>query len=135
MMGPRMHHTIGLGLIAGLLALGAILTAGKVANTGQTLFLPVFRSPAVAPGIIHPPGDVSCLLQAGTSSVIDPRTGSWLHSCEGKNGLGQVVWSGSALLMKNVAVGSGSLVIEDQQPFITAVNEDGTLVQLAVPLP
>lgn len=134
-MRNRMRHTAGLGMIALLIATGAVLSAARVADTGQTLFLPVFRASAQAPGIIHPPAGVDCLLQAGASSVIDPRTGQWLHSCEGKNGLGQVVWVGSTLLMEHVAVGSGSLVVEDGQPFITAINEDGTQVQLVVPLP
>jgi hypothetical protein len=82
---------------------------------------------------VYPPNGLHCLLQQGTSRVIDPRTDTEVWSCEDAHGHGQVVWSGSKLLLDHVADGSGSLSVTDGVVYITAVRSDGGLQVALVP--
>jgi len=111
----------------------------SAALTSTHTFVPILWAarPAVppAPGRVSAPNDIHCTLQTGSSSVVDPRTNAWVHSCEGKNGHGMIVWTGETLLIDQLAAGSGSLSIEDGAVYVTAVREDGDLDVVLVPVP
>ncbi len=111
----------------------------SAALTSSHLFVPLLfaAGPLVPPppGTVSPPPGIICTLQTGSSSVVDPRTDAWVHSCEGKNGHGMVCWSGDTLLIDHLAAGSGSLSVEDGAVYVTAVRADGRLDVVLVPVP
>lgn len=100
----------------------------------SNVFLPLVHGAAVrTTGQVFPPNGLHCLLQQGTSRVVDPRTDVEDYSCEASDSHGQIVWSGSKLLMDHVAVGSGSLSVTDGVVYITAVNSNGSIQIERVP--
>ena len=86
----------------------------SAALTSNHLFVPLLfaAGPKIPPppGTVSPPPGIICTLQTGSSSVVDPRTDAWVHSCEGKNGHGFVVWTKDTLLIDRLAAGSGLLL-------------------------
>lgn len=97
-------------------------------------YLPFVHGAAVrTTGQVFPPNGLHCLLQQGTSRVVDPRTDAEDFSCEASDNHGQIVWSGNKLLMDHVAVGSGSLSVTDGVVYITAVNSNGSIQIERVP--
>jgi hypothetical protein len=109
--------------------------ASALQSAPQPVYVPLVRQTAVAPGTVYPPGGRRCLLQTGSSAVVDPRTGQWVYSCEGKNGANFMVWTGDTMLLEHVATGSGSLTVIDGAVFAVAVREDGGLQVVEVPTP
>jgi hypothetical protein len=112
---------------------GAFGAFDVLASTVQPAYLPLVRQAAQAPGTVYPPGGRKCLLQTGSSAVVDPRTGQWAYSCEGKAGSGFMIWSGDTMLLEHVAMGSGSLAVIDGSVFAVACREDGGLEVVEVP--
>jgi hypothetical protein len=114
---------------------GAFGAFDVLASTVQPAYLPLVRQAAQAPGTVYPPGGRKCLLQTGSSAVVDPRTGQWVYSCEMKNSHGFSVFTKDAILLEHVATGSGSLAVIDGAVFAVAVREDGGLQIVFVPTP
>jgi hypothetical protein len=125
------YRRLAIALAACMFVAGVISGAAAM---GHHVFLPFVHGAAIrTTGQVFPPNGLHCLLQQGTSRVIDPRTDTEVFSCEDVRGGGQIVWTGRTLLLKHVATGSGSLSVTDGVVYITAVREDGALEVQEVP--
>lgn len=130
-----MKHHLRMAIVSTVAALLVFAVASFAQSALQgPLYLPVLHGAAVrTTGVIVPPHGLVCLLQQGTTRVIDPRTDLEVYSCEATNGHGQIVFTHDRLLMDHVATGSGSLSVTDGKVYIIAVQEDGTLIVREVP--
>lgn len=132
MTPERKQHIIDGLLTVAMLVL--VMLGVRAHAATPDVFMPIVRGQAVRlTGQVYPPNGLHCLLQQGTSRVIDPRTDTEVWSCEDAHGHGQVVWSGKTLLLDHVADGSGSLSVTDGVVYITAVRSDGGLQVAVVP--